>query len=96
MDAVLAKISREQLRFACHIGDVDTVRRCLDRGTDIDSTHGEFKPSETPLFIACQTEQSDAHQAGCFDVVNLLLARGASPRITDRNDLTPLFVANIW
>jgi hypothetical protein len=37
MDAVLAKVSTEQLRYACSVtGDVDVVRTMLDRGAEIE------------------------------------------------------------
>jgi len=36
MDAVLAKFSTEELRYACNIGDVDVVRKCVDRGAEIE------------------------------------------------------------
>ena len=50
MDAVLAKFSEEQLRYACSIGDVDVVRACVGRGVEIDpKKRGRFDKARTIL-----------------------------------------------
>merc|ERR1719362_315033 len=45
-----------------------------------------MQATKTPLHLACENNH--------FEVVELLLARGASPRITDCSWHTPLFTAS--
>ncbi|CAH0377930.1 unnamed protein product [Pelagomonas calceolata] len=97
MDAVLVKFSTEELRLACQRGDIETVRECIDRGAQINDRRS-FDPNieislalhatKTPLYIACENNR--------FEVVELLLAHGASPRIADGRWQTPLFIASVW
>ena len=96
MDAVLVKFSTEELRLACQRGDIETVRNCLDRGAQINDRRSydpnlvdrlmAMQATKTPLHLACENNH--------FEVVELLLARGASPRITDCSWHTPLFTAS--
>jgi len=86
MDAVVAKFVAEELRCACRDGDIDVVRACLDRGADINLIRGSYCDNKTPLFVACDYDH--------LELVELLLARGASHQIPDARSLwTPLHVA---
>jgi ankyrin repeat protein len=67
---------REPLRLAALAGDADAVRAAIAEGADVNrrATDGQ-----TPLL--------DAAQRGHTEVVTLLLAAGADPRITDAGNM---------
>lgn len=69
-----------ELHNAAADGDVNLVRRLLDRGYEIDDQH--FEERKTPLHIAVEY--------GHKNVVKLLLDRGANPTIANYRGTTPL------
>jgi ankyrin repeat protein len=69
---------------AARAEDVDLVRWALDRGIDIEAIRPE-KDHATALMIAAAK--------GNLEIVELLLARGADPAISNHEDRTALDLA---
>ena len=64
---------------AAVMGDVDALLLILDHGLDINYIH-----NQTLISVACC---QSVHFAGCLDVVELLLLRGAEPGLNGQTDL---------
>ena len=64
-------------------GDVDDVRKLLDKGANVEAADKYF--GYTPLHRACYN--------GHVRVANMLLARGAKIDATDKDERTPLHYA---
>lgn len=78
-----AQSLEEKLIQACHLGDLASVKDCLERGSRID---GDGTPDcMTPLVVAIA--------AGSKEVVDLLLERGASVNIAVKDGWTPFIAA---
>ncbi|KAA1418266.1 ankyrin repeat domain-containing protein [Mumia zhuanghuii] len=74
---------KDMFNAACK-GDVELVRFHLDQGVDVDYAHPEF---QSTALVACILD-------GQEDVANLLLDRGADPRLLSVFDeCTPIEAA---
>lgn len=73
----------ERLRRAAEQGDLEGVEAALAEGADLASADSTF--GNTALHLAARR--------GHFDVVRLLLAKGADPLAHDTGTMTPLHVA---
>ena len=70
------------LHYAAKIGDINTVRRCLDEGADVNMAGPK---GHTPLFVAADYDKPD--------IVRLLLDSGAIHGKRTNHGHTPLHVA---
>ena len=96
---------RSLLHEAAEKGDVQEVKRLLERGEDVDvrTTRERTPPDETkPAFLSALESTLDSsgstplHVAasnGHAEVVALLLENGADPNAKNRIDVTPLHMA---
>lgn len=78
MKASCDKESQASLRSAVDVGDMDTCRLLLERGT---STDGKAEYGRTPLH--------EAAEYGRADICRLLLEHGANPGIRNKKGELP-------
>jgi ankyrin repeat protein len=73
-----AALAKQELMAAVQAGDVDSVRRLIDQGVDVNEKSPVLvngNDGQTPLLVACFL--------GHAEIVRALLAAGANPRIND-------------
>jgi hypothetical protein len=75
------------LHVAVETADVTSLTLLIDSGVDVNCRNGECS---TALQLACSADSSTAAHA---KIVQLLLAAGANPNVTDDSSDTPLHVA---
>ena len=74
-----------KLLIATLDGNIDTVQRLLDNGTDVNENEPEGR---TALFIASRE--------GYYDIATLLLSHGADVNAKNNDGLTALKIARNW
>ena len=85
---VASALAGRSLRDACRLGDMPTVRALLDGGQAGVNEGDAAREFETPLHLAAAE--------GHVNVIEALLAFGASPAATTSSGWTPLHRACLW